>query len=116
MRALADGVHQALVDTYSVPVDDRFQIIEQREPEEIIYDENYLGIKRSAGVVFVHIVASGWRDTAAKQALYAAIARRLSSDTGMRPEDVQVIISPNDRDDWSFGNGVASYVPNAPSA
>jgi hypothetical protein len=28
----------------------------------------------------------------------------------LRPEDVQVILSPNTREDWSFGNGLASYV------
>jgi hypothetical protein len=28
----------------------------------------------------------------------------------LRPEDIMVIFSPNDRDDWSFGLGLASYV------
>ncbi|WP_244107860.1 tautomerase family protein [Burkholderia gladioli] len=36
LRTMADAVHQALVDTYGVPANDRFQIIEQREPGEII--------------------------------------------------------------------------------
>ena len=29
IRAVADGVHQALVETYGVPIDDRFQLIHQ---------------------------------------------------------------------------------------
>jgi phenylpyruvate tautomerase PptA (4-oxalocrotonate tautomerase family) len=110
LRAIADTIHQALVDTYSVPPGDRFQIIEQREPTEIIYDAHYLGIERSDDLVFIHIVAGRWRDTAAKQALYRTLAARLSASVGIRPEDVQVVLSPNDRDDWSFGNGLASYV------
>jgi phenylpyruvate tautomerase PptA (4-oxalocrotonate tautomerase family) len=113
LRAIADGIHQALVDTYNVPPGDRFQIIEQREPGELIYDPNYLGIERTDDVVLIHIVAGHWRDTATKQALYRALATRLAADVGMRPEDVQVILSPNDRDDWSFGNGLASYVKDA---
>ncbi|MFT4435453.1 tautomerase family protein [Caballeronia sp. 15715] len=116
LRAIADGIHQALVDTYNVPVKDRFQLIEQREPGEIIYDKDYLGIERTDDLVFVHVIAGRWRDTAAKQALYAGIVQRLSADPGMRPEDVQVIISSNDKDDWSFGNGVASYIPDTKSA
>ncbi|WP_144109543.1 tautomerase family protein [Paraburkholderia sp. BCC1886] len=113
LRAIADGVHQALVESYNVPLKDRFQIIEQRESTEMIYDRDYLDIERTDDVVFVHIVAGRWRDTATKQALYAAIAQKLSADPGLRPQDVQVIISSNDKDDWSFGNGVASYIPNA---
>lgn len=116
LRAIADGVHAALVETYTVPLDDRFQIIEQREPGEIIFNPGYLGVARTDDVVFIHIFASHGRTTAAKQALYAAIADRLSADPGMRREDVQVVITPNERPDWSFGNGVASYVPVAPDA
>ena len=110
IRAIADSVHQALTETYEVPADDRFQFVDQYEPEEFIYDPNYLGIHRSKEVVFIHITASNWRDTAAKQRLYKRLAELLSANAGLRPEDVQVILSPNTREDWSFGNGLASYV------
>lgn len=110
VRAISDGVHQALIDAYNVPPDDRFQFIHQHEPEEFIYDPEYLGIHRTDDVVFIHIVAGNWRDTATKKALYKAIADRLVAKPGLRREDVQVILSPNARDEWSFGNGVASYV------
>jgi phenylpyruvate tautomerase PptA (4-oxalocrotonate tautomerase family) len=111
VRAIADGVHAALVEAYTVPVDDRFQIIEQREPGEIIYSSTYLGIERTDELIIIHLVASNWRDNAAKQALYKAIADRLTVDPGVRPQDIQVIITSNDKLDWSFGNGVASYLP-----
>lgn len=110
VRAIADGVHQALVESYNVPLADRFQLIHQHEREDLIYDPDYLGIQRTDDVVFVHIVAGNWRDTATKQALYKAIADRLVVSPGLRREDVQVVISSNARDEWSFGNGVASYI------
>ncbi|MDE2515707.1 MAG: tautomerase family protein [Rhodospirillales bacterium] len=110
LRAIADGVHQALITAYAIPPEDRFQVIEQCAPEEFFYDPDYLGMRRSDQVVFVHIVAGNWRATAAKQALFAAIAENLVRDAGMRAEDVQVILSPNGRDEWSFGNGLASYI------
>lgn len=110
LRAIADGVHQALIAAYAIPPEDRFQVIEQCAPEEFFYDPSYLGIRRSDQAVFVHIVAGNWRDTATKQALFAAIAENLVRGAGMRAEDVQVILSPNGRDEWSFGNGLASYV------
>ena len=72
-----------------------------------------MGIQRSKDVVFIDITASNWRDTAAKQRLYKRLAELLSANAGLRPEDLQVILSPNTREDWSFGNGLASYVKDA---
>ena len=110
IHAISEGVHQAMVDTYQVPDGDRFQLINQHEPEDFIYDPSYLGIQRTDDAVFIHITAGNWRNTATKKALYRAIADRLSRDPGVRPEDVQIVISSNERDEWSLGNGVASYL------
>jgi phenylpyruvate tautomerase PptA (4-oxalocrotonate tautomerase family) len=110
IRAISEGVHQAMVDTYKVPVGDRFQLIHQHQPDEFVYDPNYLGIHRTDDAVFIHITAGNWRDTATKKALYEAIADRLAKNPGIRREDVQIVISSNERDEWSLGNGVASYV------
>jgi phenylpyruvate tautomerase PptA (4-oxalocrotonate tautomerase family) len=110
IRAIADGVHEALVEAFSIPPDDRFQLIHQHERDELIYDPDYLGVHRSDDVVFIQIVAGNWRETPQKQALYKAIADRLVERPGLRREDVQIILTPNQRDEWSFGNGVAQYV------
>jgi phenylpyruvate tautomerase PptA (4-oxalocrotonate tautomerase family) len=113
VRAIADSVHQALTETFEVPADDRFQLIDQYDPDHFIYDADYLGIHRSKDVVLINILASNWRDTATKQRLYRRIAELLSANAGLRPEDVQIHLTPNQREDWSFGSGVASYVENA---
>ncbi|MFX6759908.1 tautomerase family protein, partial [Acinetobacter baumannii] len=42
LRALSDGLHQALVEAFEVPPDDRFQVIHQLEPGELIFDRHYL--------------------------------------------------------------------------
>ena len=72
-----------------------------------------VGVHRTDDAVFVHIIAGNWRDIPTKRALYRAIADRLSKAPGLRREDVQVIISSNERADWSLGNGVASYLKDA---
>jgi phenylpyruvate tautomerase PptA (4-oxalocrotonate tautomerase family) len=113
VRSIADGVHKALVETYNVPENDRFQLIQQHDRDEFLYDPDYLNIHRTDDAIFINIVASRTRDTASKQAFYKALAGILSHDPGLRPEDIMVIFSPNDRDDWSFGLGLASYVNDA---
>jgi phenylpyruvate tautomerase PptA (4-oxalocrotonate tautomerase family) len=113
IRAIADGVHEALVETFTVPPDDRFQLIRQYERDDFIYDSGYLGVERSDDLVFIHITASDWRDTATKQALYEALVAKLAASPGLRPDDVMIALAPNRRDDWSFGRGIAQYVEQA---
>ena len=60
-KALADGVHQAMIDTIAIPPDDRFQLISEYSPENLIYDPYYLGIERSNKVVFIQITLSAGR-------------------------------------------------------
>jgi phenylpyruvate tautomerase PptA (4-oxalocrotonate tautomerase family) len=110
VRALSDGVHRALIEEFAIPADDHFQVVEQLEPEDLIYEPDYLGLHRTDDVVFIHIFAGNWRDTPKKQRLYSAIANNLARDPGLRREDVQIILSSNQRDEWSFGGGVASYI------
>ncbi|MGI3776604.1 MAG: tautomerase family protein [Janthinobacterium lividum] len=110
VRAIGDGVHRALIEAFGVPPDDRFQLVQQLDRDDVVYDAEYLGIHRSDDIVFINIVAGNWRDTAHKKRLFALIAANLALNPGLRPEDVLVVLSPNGRDEWSFGNGLASYV------
>ena len=65
-RAIADGVHRALLEALAVPVDDRFQVITEHDAEGLIYDPQYLGIQRSDRVVFVQNHSERRSQTAAE--------------------------------------------------
>jgi phenylpyruvate tautomerase PptA (4-oxalocrotonate tautomerase family) len=106
---IGDGVHRALVATISVPALDKFQIITEHSPERLIADAEYLGIRRSEGVVLIQITLSQGRSVEQKKALFEAIARNLSSEADVRPEDVFVNLIEVAKENWSFGNGIAQY-------
>ena len=109
LGAIGDGVHRALVQAIGVPAADRFQVISQHDSGGLIFDPSYLGIERSAGVVFIQITLREGRTLEQKQALYAAIVRNLSAHPGVRPEDVLINLIEVVKENWSFGNGVAQY-------
>ena len=109
-RAIADGVHQAMIDAMAIPPDDRFQVISEYSAENLIYDPQYLGIKRSDRVVFVQITLSAGRKPGQKRALYKRIAELLAKAPGVRPEDVVINLVEVAWENWSFGNGVAQYM------
>ena len=108
-RALADGIHRAMVETISVPPLDRFQVITEHPAESLIYDPAYLGIVRGDDVVFVQITLNAGRSTEQKRALYSRMAELLQASPGLRPQDLLISLVEVSRENWSFGNGQAQY-------
>ena len=101
-RAIADAVHEALVDVIGIPRDDRFQLINQLDEDELIYDPNYLGIERSDDFVLIQITLCKGRSRDTRLALHREIAARLVANPGMRSEDILVVLLENDYVDWSL--------------
>ncbi|HEX7658039.1 MAG TPA: tautomerase family protein [Pseudonocardiaceae bacterium] len=107
-RVIADGVQDALVSAIGVPAHDRFQILDERPAESLIFDAEYLGVDRR-DVVSVEIKLVRGRSADQKKALYQAIADNLEK-AGVRREDVFVVLTETGREDWSFGNGEAQLL------
>jgi phenylpyruvate tautomerase PptA (4-oxalocrotonate tautomerase family) len=110
IAAIGNAVQKAMVESIGVPERDRFQVINEHAPNRLMYNRAYLGVERSDQLVIVQIFFSKGRTVEQKQALYAAVARQVSTDAQLRPQDVMVVLVENTREDWSFGEGVAQYV------
>jgi phenylpyruvate tautomerase PptA (4-oxalocrotonate tautomerase family) len=108
-QALADGVHQAMVEAIEIPAQDRFQVITEHPADGLIYDPSYLGIERSDKIVLVQITLSGGRKPAQKKKLYQRIAEILATNPGLRPQDLFINLVEVAWENWSFGNGEAQY-------
>jgi 4-oxalocrotonate tautomerase len=108
LRAIGEGVHDALVAQANVPADDRFQILNRLGRDQIIADLSYGGVTRSEGIVIVEITLNAGRTVEVKKKLYADIAVRLES-VGVRPDDVLISLIEVTKENWSFGGGRATY-------
>lgn len=109
-RAVADGVHRALVEGIGVPVKDRFQIISEHDAENLIYDREYFGVARSDDAIFIAVSLRRGRPEGVKQDFYRRVVANLAADPGVRPEDVAIVLTENGEADWSFGNGEAQLL------
>jgi 4-oxalocrotonate tautomerase len=101
-------VYEAMVSV-GVPKNDRFQIIGEHDAGNFLFDTDYLGIHRSGDLVMIQITWNEGRTVEQKKALYKAIADGLSADLGIRREDVLINLVEVKKENWSFGNGVATY-------
>jgi len=108
-RALADGVHQAMVESIDAPAQDRFQIVTEHFATDLIYDPAYLGVDRSDDIVIVQITMSFGRKPPQKRKLFQRIVEILADKLGVRPEDVMINLVETAWENWSFGKGEAQY-------
>lgn len=109
-KAIAEGVHRAMMEVLAIPPDDRFQVISEHPPEGLISDSEYLGVKRTDGVVFVQITLSFGRKPQQKRLLYKRMAEILKQKPGLRAEDLLINLVEVNWENWSFGNGQAQYM------
>ena len=107
--AIGNAVHRAMVESINVPPLDHFQVITEHARGDIVYNPTYLDIKRTDDVVFIQITMNVGRTVEMKRSFYRRITELLSADPGIRPEDVMVNLIEVPKENWSFGNGIASY-------
>lgn len=107
---IGDGIYRALIDVANVPKDDRFQVINEIRPANLIYSPDYMGFARSPSVVFVQIFFNAGRSVDVKRALYARIAENLAQ-AGVRADDIVINLVEVPKQNWSFGGGELAYPP-----
>ena len=108
-RSIGDVVYEAMIQTINVPANDRFLIITEHPPEELIIDRTYLGIERSADCILIQVSLNEGRSTELKKAFYRSIADGLNQRLGLRKQDVLINLVEVKKENWSFGNGEAQY-------
>jgi phenylpyruvate tautomerase PptA (4-oxalocrotonate tautomerase family) len=109
-KAICDGVYRALRETFNVPEEDRFMVVNEHDGDGLSFSRNYMNIARSDGFVMLQLTVSNTRTLEQKKALYARIVALLSENPGVRPEDVFISLVQVTPEDWSFGKGIAQYV------
>ncbi|MGJ7459243.1 tautomerase family protein [Halomonas sp. MA07-2] len=103
IKAIADGVNKAVIDTMGFPDDDRYQVIHECEPDCLEYQT------RDTERVMMHLVMRRGRPDDAKKAFYARVVELLACDPGIEPGNVLITITENNDIDWSFQDGVAQF-------
>ncbi len=108
-QAIMDGLYAAMRETFNVPEDDHFMTITQHDADEFLYGRYYLDIARSDDLVLIQLTVSNTRTVEQKKALFAAIAKKLGDNPGLRPQDVFINLVETQKENWSFGHGLAQY-------
>jgi len=98
-KQLLDAVHDALVETFGIPEEDRTQRLIEHDPENFEIET-----ARSEKYTLVEITAFPGRSREAKRALYAAIVRNLGA-IGTPENDVLVVVHEPPMQNWGIRGG-----------
>ncbi|GBG12649.1 two-component system response regulator [Novimethylophilus kurashikiensis] len=104
VKAVADGINSAVIETMGFPEDDRYQVIHELDQACMEYQD------RTEDRVMMHLVMRAGRSNKAKQAFYNKVVENLAQNPGIKPANVLITITENHDIDWSFKDGVAQFV------
>ena len=102
---VGDVVYEGIVGILKAPDGDRFMIIGEHQPENFVFDPNFLDVKRSPDLIYIQVTSTVGNTKEQKLAFYRQVADELNRRLGVRREDVFISLVFVDREDWSFGNG-----------
>ena len=105
IKAVADGVNSAVIETMGFPEDDRYQIISEHDPHCLEYQG------RTGDRVMMFLIMRSGRSPESKKAFYRKVVENLARDPGIDPANVLISIVENDNIDWSFRDGISQFVP-----
>src|SRR5882724_4448940 len=108
--SVGEVIYQSLIEVFSVPERDRFQVIAEHTKESLLFDREYLGIQRSDDCIFVQITLNSGRSIELKQRFYKVVANGLNQQVNLRREDIFINLVEVPKENWSFGDGEAQYV------
>jgi len=102
-KAICDAIYKAMTETFNVPENDRFMIVNEHDADNFVHAESYLGITYSDDLVIIQITANDTRTIEQKQAFFACTAELLKENPGLRMEDVFINLVECKKENWSFG-------------
>lgn len=109
-KAIGEGIYRAMRETFVVPDEDRFMVVTEHDEDGFFYSKTYLSIERTDDLVLIQLTVTNSRNVDQKKALFSRIVELLAQQPGLRSQDVFINLVEVEKENWSFGNGIAQYV------
>lgn len=107
-EAITDVIYTALTEVANVPAGDKFLVIAEHAPANLVMDPHYV-VDRTEQALIIQITLNAGRTVEVKKQLYQAIANGLQQRLALRTEDVFINFVEVAKENWSFGRGEAQF-------
>lgn len=112
LTTLLDTAHRVVLEVFSVPERDRYQIVHENKRHQMVFQDTGLGFTRSDNLVMVRVYTSP-RSDEQKRRFMKQLAEELQVHCGLEGRDLVITFITNHKGDWSFGYGESQYVTGA---
>jgi phenylpyruvate tautomerase PptA (4-oxalocrotonate tautomerase family) len=102
-KAILNGVHDALVESFEIPEQDRHQQLIQLPPEDFEIPSS-----QTDAHTLIELTVFPGRSLEAKKKLYQGIVRKLAQDPGIAPTDVLIVLHEPPLENWGIRGGQAA--------
>jgi len=100
-------IYQVLMDVFSVPENDKFQIVNRHPKEALNVAPNFHGNTYSERILIIQIFLNKGRTVELKKQFYRSLMTRLVETVDCRADDVVINLVEVTKENWSFGQGLA---------
>lgn len=100
-KAILDGVHAALVETFRIPDDDRTQCLYELEKDCFEIPPGKTG-----KMTLIELTVFKGRSLEAKKNLYSAIVRNLAQAPGIDGNDILIVLNELPMENWGVRGGI----------
>ena len=106
---LQKAIHACFMKAWGIPENGGFYMINEHKKSRMRINRSMWGINRSEQSPLLLQITSSPRSKELKVELFRVLAEELEKQ-GIQKEDLFISIMPTQREDWSFGNGVAQLL------
>ncbi len=99
-KAVLDGVHKGLVQSFKIPEQDRIQTLHELGP-----DHFEIPSSKTEQFTIIEVIALKGRSMEAKKQLYETIAANLGKDPGIAGDDILIILYEPPLENWGIRGG-----------
>ena len=108
-KVLLDAIHRAMLAAFKVPERDRYQIVHEHDPANMIMEDTGLDIPRTNKFLCIQVTTRS-RTREQKENFYKLVVQELEKSCGIAPSDVMMNMVTCTDEDWSFGLGRAQFL------
>ncbi|WP_313195252.1 tautomerase family protein [Shinella zoogloeoides] len=112
ITTILDALHRAVVESFDVPEDDRYQLVLEYPADHLRALDTGLGFTRTKKFVLIEVVSRP-RTRAQKEHFYENASSALLRKCHVGSTDVMFTFVTNSDEDWSFGLGQAQFLTGA---
>lgn len=99
-KALLDGVHKALVQSFKIPEQDRFQML-----YELDKDCFEAPPSKTDNIIIIEVAVFKGSSNEAKKQLYKVIVDNLAEKPGIKGDDITIVLHEPPLENWRIKGG-----------